>query len=248
MLVSLLLVGLPGMVARPTAAAVVFTVTAAADGDDGSCNASHCRPPATRATPTPAPTGSRNSRSSAESDGATTTVSGTLASTPATAFALDFLASAACDGSGHGEGGTHLGSTTITTDGAGQASFSTELPAIAAGSPVTATATGPAGDTSEFSACTAAGAAPPGSVRFGAAAYTVDEGAGTATVTVIRTGGAGGTVTVDVPAGTAARRPGPSAPPCPRRSPSPRARRRPRSRRPSPPTPWRRATRRCCAD
>ena len=138
---------------------------------------------------------------SAESNGATTTVTGTLASTPATAFALDFFASAACDGSGHGEGGTYLGSATVTTDGAGQASFTTDLPAIAAGSLVTATATGPAGDTSEFSPCTAAGAAPPGSLRFGAAAYTVAEGAGTATVTVVRTGGAGGSVTVDVTSG-----------------------------------------------
>ncbi|MCA3748338.1 MAG: CSLREA domain-containing protein [Rubrobacter sp.] len=37
----------------------------------------------------------------------------------------------------------------------------------------------------------------PGSVRFGSATYTVDEGAGTATITVVRQDGADGEVTVD---------------------------------------------------
>lgn len=81
------------------------------------------------------------------------TVAGTLHSAVNTTFTFDFYGNTACV-SGAGEGETYLGSTNAATDGAGNGSFTTTLPAdIAAGGVVTATATDAAGNTSAFSAC-----------------------------------------------------------------------------------------------
>ncbi len=83
----------------------------------------------------------------------TTTVTGTLSSTAATVFDVDFYANPACSRRPQDlpEGKTYLGSTQVTTDGSGDASFNTILPiAVANGSPITATATDPNGNTSEF--------------------------------------------------------------------------------------------------
>ena len=81
-------------------------------------------------------------------------VGATLGSTPGTTFTLDFFANAVCDPSGNGEGQRYLGSAITTTDGGGNASFQFSLTsAPAAGEFVTATATDPSGNTSEFSAC-----------------------------------------------------------------------------------------------
>ena len=79
-----------------------------------------------------------------------TTVSGTLNSTPGRTFVLEFFASAEPSGQGR----TFLGTTTIATDAAGDAAFTaTPVSAIPAGQFVTATATDTtSGDTSEFSA------------------------------------------------------------------------------------------------
>lgn len=89
--------------------------------------------------------------------GATTPVSGTLHSLPNATFTLDFYASAAADPSGYGEGERYLGSTSLTTDGAGVASFGVTLNAATVKSEfITATATDAAGNTSEFSAATSA--------------------------------------------------------------------------------------------
>ncbi len=81
-----------------------------------------------------------------------TLVQGTLNSIPNTSFRLEFFTNAACDPSGYGEGGSYLENLVITTDGAGNAAFSTTL-LINAGDFLTATATSPTGSTSEFSAC-----------------------------------------------------------------------------------------------
>jgi hypothetical protein len=84
--------------------------------------------------------------------GNSTTITGTLNSTPNTTFRVEFFASDAADPTGFGEGQTFLGFMTVTTNGSGDASFSVTLPAaVAAGQVVTATATDPAGNTSEFS-------------------------------------------------------------------------------------------------
>jgi Right handed beta helix region/PKD domain len=67
---------------------------------------------------------------------------------------IDFYGNHICDASGSGEGETYLGSTDVTTDGSGNASFSAILPAdLSSGDVVTATATDSGGNTSGFSAC-----------------------------------------------------------------------------------------------
>jgi CSLREA domain-containing protein len=84
----------------------------------------------------------------------TTTVQGTLNSTPSAAFRLEFFSSAHCDPSGFGQGQTFLGFTHVSTDGSGNASFSVPLGIVLpVGTSVAATATDPANDTSEFSRC-----------------------------------------------------------------------------------------------
>jgi hypothetical protein len=84
----------------------------------------------------------------------TTTVQGTLNSTPSAAFRLEFFSSAHCDPSGFGQGQTFLGFTNVSTDGSGNASFSVPLGIVLpVGTSVAATATDPANDTSEFSRC-----------------------------------------------------------------------------------------------
>jgi VCBS repeat-containing protein len=91
---------------------------------------------------------------SAASGGSSTTIAGTLDSAAGTTFTLDFYANPACDSFNFGEGQTYLGSATAATDGACNATFNVTLPiAVPAGQVVTATATDPGGNTSEFSAC-----------------------------------------------------------------------------------------------
>ena len=91
---------------------------------------------------------------SVTSDGRNTTIQGSLNSTASAQFRVEFFTNPACDGSGNGEGQTFLGFTTITTDGSGNAPINATLPVtLTPGHVVTATATDPAGSTSEFSAC-----------------------------------------------------------------------------------------------
>lgn len=82
-----------------------------------------------------------------------TRITGTLNSTPDTVFSLDFYSNTVPDISNHGEGEIYLGSTSVTTDAAGDAAF---VAVFAQDTPVghfiTATATDPDGNTSEFSA------------------------------------------------------------------------------------------------
>ena len=88
------------------------------------------------------------------------TVAGTLDSAASAAFRVEFFSNTACDPSGNGEGETFLGATTATTDGSGTAVFVVGLTkAVSPGAFITATATDPANNTSEFSACQTAVAA-----------------------------------------------------------------------------------------
>ncbi|MCC7292301.1 MAG: right-handed parallel beta-helix repeat-containing protein [Phycisphaerales bacterium] len=89
------------------------------------------------------------------SNGSSVAVSGTFNSLPGRSYSLEFFANTVCDGTGHGEGEIFLGQTRLTTDGAGNASFSAMLQGAAApGEFLSATATDDSiGDTSEFSAC-----------------------------------------------------------------------------------------------
>ena len=134
-----------------------------------------------------------------------TNVQGTLNSAASTTFTLDFYSNSACGFLGHGEGARHVGVLNVTTNAAGDASFNSTLPAaLPAGQVITATATDPAGNTSEFSRCDAAAPAA-GNVGFGAAFLSVEEGAGVASVIVSRTGGSTGTLNINysAAAGTA---------------------------------------------
>lgn len=83
-----------------------------------------------------------------------TTVQGTLNSRPNTTFRLEFFSNTECDPSGYGEGQKFIGPTTVTTDGSGDASFTVAFSTtVPGGRFITATATDPDGNTSEFSRC-----------------------------------------------------------------------------------------------
>jgi hypothetical protein len=88
------------------------------------------------------------------------TISGTLNSLASRSFRIEFFANTSCDPSGFGEGETFIGTTTVTTDGSGNASFGPLVLAVPPGQAViTATATDNAtSNTSEFSQCAAPGA------------------------------------------------------------------------------------------
>ena len=111
--------------------------------------------------------------------GTAATITGTLDSRPDTQYRIELFSSGACDDSGFGEGETMLGSTSVTTDGSGDATF--EISVGGAAGSITATATDPDGNTSEFSRCptTVRGAsiANPGSYVYGIAVAMHGEGA-----------------------------------------------------------------------
>jgi len=91
---------------------------------------------------------------SAVAGGGSTTVTGRLNSAAGTTYDIDFYSNPACVGRPQDflEGKTYLGSTQVTTDGSGNAAINAILPAaILPGERVTATATDPDGNTSEFS-------------------------------------------------------------------------------------------------
>ena len=125
-----------------------------------------------------------------------TTITGTLNSTPNTTFVFDFYANAVCDASGNGEGAKPfaLNPAPVMTDANGNASFNVIVPtSLPAGRVITATATDPSGNTSEFSPCRSTQTL--GSVHFDPASYTVIEDIGSLPITVTRNGGIG-TLTV----------------------------------------------------
>ncbi len=80
-------------------------------------------------------------------------VTGTLASAPDTTYRIEFYRNTACDSSTYGEGENYLDFLDVTTDGAGDASFSISTLPLTAGDFLTVTATAPNNDTSEFSEC-----------------------------------------------------------------------------------------------
>jgi hypothetical protein len=84
-----------------------------------------------------------------------TAVNGTFNSIPSTnGFRLEFFSNDVCDGSGYGEGKTYLGFTNVNTNAGGDATFNVTFPAaVPAGWFITATATDPSNNTSEFSQC-----------------------------------------------------------------------------------------------
>ncbi len=84
----------------------------------------------------------------------TTHVEGRLNSKPFTSFHIDLYSNPACyrRPRGHLEGETYLGSVDVATDGFGNTTFAVDVPGVLLpGQLVTATATDPLGNTSEFS-------------------------------------------------------------------------------------------------
>jgi len=91
---------------------------------------------------------------SAISGGGSIFIQGSLNSTPSTTFRVEFFDNVQCDPFGNGEGQTFIGSANIPTDGSCNATINVTLPVnVQSGHVITATATDPTGNTSEFSAC-----------------------------------------------------------------------------------------------
>jgi hypothetical protein len=135
------------------------------------------------------------------SAGGQTTIQGSLNSIASTTYAIDFYACSACDPSGNGEGNSYFGSSVVTTDGGGNAVFNVTLPsALPAGQTITATATDPAGNTSEFSACDVSRAK--GSAQFSSTIYRGREDVGNMVITVLRTGGTSGPLSIQYATGS----------------------------------------------
>ncbi len=99
---------------------------------------------------------------SATLGGGQTTIAGNLNSAPSTTFRLEFFANTAADPSGNGEGQTFLGSQDVMTDGSGNVAFTAVLPLLppSGQTVISATATDPANNTSEFSAMVGAPVTP----------------------------------------------------------------------------------------
>ncbi len=110
-------------------------------------------PTPNHAAGTPGPNNYQNypTLSQAQTDGSTTTVQGSLNSIPSTSFLIQFFASSSASLSGFGEGQLLLGSDTVMTNAAGLANFTYPISAATpAGDFISATATDPSGNTSEF--------------------------------------------------------------------------------------------------
>ena len=90
--------------------------------------------------------------------GASTFVRGFIGTTPNRTYTIDLYRNASCDPSGNGEGGKWIGSASASTNSSGRALWSTTVTeTVPLGEFVTATATDPLGNTSEFSACRESG-------------------------------------------------------------------------------------------
>src|SRR6185503_19370571 len=125
------------------------------------------------------------------STGNSTTIQGSLNSTPNTTFQIDFYSSLALDPSVHGEGARFFNTTSVTTNSNGNATINVTIPVpLETGRVVTATATDPAGNTSEFSAGDVTSAT--GNAQFSVSSIRVIEDLGLATITVLRKGGTAG--------------------------------------------------------
>src|SRR6185312_15070885 len=120
-------------------------------------------------------------------------LTGTISSTPNKNLRLDFSYSNTCDQSGYGPGTLRSGTVTLTTGNDGIANYTLDV-YPEPGQVYTGIATDPAGNTSEYSRCQVAVSAGLLELNPG---YSVDENAGTAAITVSRTGGSDGEVSVE---------------------------------------------------
>jgi hypothetical protein len=126
-----------------------------------------------------------------------THIQGKLNSTPSTTFDLDFYSNPPCPNFPREflEGETYLGSAQVTTDGSGNATIDVTLTAtIQDGERISATATDPDGNTSEFSPRIAFSIDPPSGPAVGGTAVTIS-GTNFADPTTLTVGGTPVTVT-----------------------------------------------------
>jgi Calx-beta domain len=118
-----------------------------------------------------------------------TTIQGTLQSAPNTTYTIQFFVNDGLNQSGQAEGKRFVGQITASTDSSGLASFSADvLGQLTNDELVTATATDPLGNTSEFSGPLAPFSS---KVQFLSPIFVVSQDAGLATVTVSRSSGVG---------------------------------------------------------
>ena len=98
---------------------------------------------------------------SASFSGGNATISGTLNSTASTSYRVEFFASVSCNSPSHRDGQTFLGFATVPTDDTCNGSFGPLIFPVPAGQVfITATATDPGNNTSEYSACATIAGAP----------------------------------------------------------------------------------------
>ncbi|MCC7368339.1 MAG: hypothetical protein IT306_07950 [Chloroflexi bacterium] len=90
---------------------------------------------------------------SATTQNGTSRVTVTLNSTASQTYTVELYSSPSCDISGNGEGQVFLGRFSLVTDGAQNGALVTTVPTLTVGHVVTATATSPGNQTSEFSLC-----------------------------------------------------------------------------------------------
>jgi hypothetical protein len=122
------------------------------------------------------------------SGGGSTHIQGSLNSAPSTTFRVEFFDNSQCDPFGNGEGQTFIGATNVMTDGNCNAPININLPVnVQSGHLVTATATDPNNNTSEFSACTVVQASPTPTPTATATATATSTATATATVTATPT-------------------------------------------------------------
>jgi hypothetical protein len=89
---------------------------------------------------------------SAVSSSAGTTIQGTLAAAPNTTYTIELFSNPTRGPNGAGQGRTYLGSITVETDAAGNATFTaTVATVVPVGDFITATASDPGDNTSQFS-------------------------------------------------------------------------------------------------
>jgi parallel beta-helix repeat protein len=124
------------------------------------------------------------------------TINGTLSAAPSSSYAVELFVNPNCQSGDYGAAETYLTTLNVTTDSSGNATFSGTFNSLFAGRAVSATATDAQNNTSELSNC--APVRTHGTFRFAErASIVVAETAGSFVVTVLRTGGDAGVVTVN---------------------------------------------------
>ncbi len=118
-----------------------------------------------------------------------TTITGSLNSLANSTFRVEFYANTTCDPTNFGEGERYLGASTIVTNGAGNANFSSVVGLASSGEFITAFTVDINGNTSEFAACIPVAALPP------VAAFTANPAIGNAPLEVFFTDQSTGAIT-----------------------------------------------------